>query len=550
MIINSPDVIFVGAGPVGLFTAIQAKLHNPALNIQMFERNEEYTRSHILKIEPSSYEGAYNNPDNPYNEEFQQILTDLHGPVRTTEIERRFRELAVKMGIGIQTGSKVENVRDLAKQYPSAKTIVGADGARSGVRQQLFGDRKRVDRTYQTIIEVKYEVEGRAPRINPYNLVSGLTQIHHFVAENVGKTRNGRTPVSLFFFADEQTGDLIRAQGNPRTPVNLQNIADVDTTLPRRDKNRLTKLANSILPWLAYRASYGEKRVENSEKIAAVALNVYESEDFVVTEDGVRYLLVGDAAMGVPYFRALNAGFLGATKAARLLGSLNPALENQHQAFQNDMHQLATREIRGAFWKNLGVNLGRLYRKIIHNINLATAYDTMPEAQRQAIREARITPHSFYRRHSGKLLTLAIFLGVSAILIATGGLGLPAILGGLVAGALTALACVVAYQLGTFLIRELRASRKPPVEPGLEDLPLETQPEEQAVVENTETNYLELIRSYGNVAEDDTPEHFPHPAGCYSLRRSSSSDPDGIHEGYVSIPDPDDQTIVALNFNQ
>lgn len=39
-----PDINFVGAGPVGLFTAIQAKLYNPDLNILMLEKYTEYQR--------------------------------------------------------------------------------------------------------------------------------------------------------------------------------------------------------------------------------------------------------------------------------------------------------------------------------------------------------------------------------------------------------------------------------------------------------------------------------------------------------------------------
>ncbi|BCA94850.1 hypothetical protein TUM19329_12110 [Legionella antarctica] len=36
-----PDVLIVGAGPVGLFTAIEMKLHNPALQIKILDRNKE-----------------------------------------------------------------------------------------------------------------------------------------------------------------------------------------------------------------------------------------------------------------------------------------------------------------------------------------------------------------------------------------------------------------------------------------------------------------------------------------------------------------------------
>ena len=34
---RNPDIIFIGAGPVGLWTAIQIRLLNPAVEIKMFE---------------------------------------------------------------------------------------------------------------------------------------------------------------------------------------------------------------------------------------------------------------------------------------------------------------------------------------------------------------------------------------------------------------------------------------------------------------------------------------------------------------------------------
>ncbi|MGQ3891986.1 FAD-dependent oxidoreductase [Legionella sp. CNM-4043-24] len=513
---DNPDVIFIGAGPVGLYTAIQARLHNPALQIKMFERSDSYTRSHMLKINRRSYRGAHQD------ERLQSILQTLHGSVRTTEIEARFRELAIQLGIDIEYGKKIDDVKQLAHDYPTAKTIVGSDGARSGVRQQVFNDRKSVDKTMQTIIEVKYDVTGDAPRLTNYQYLEGLTQIPHFVTENIGRNRDGKTPVSLFFFADRQTGDEIRELGTPRAPAGLPHI--------KAGSRRMTSLANSIHPWLALRASYGEKRVSGSEKIAAVDLNVYKSEHFTHLDNGVRYVLIGDAAMGVPYFRALNAGLTGGNMAARLIADQGVGNQHNNADFEQEMNNLARQEMQGAFWKNQAVKVGRFSRFFVGNSSRASSAATMPTKQIEAMQQARVTPISFYRRHSRKFLALAIFAGVSAILIGTGGLGALSIIGAIAAGGLTALAAVVAYKTVTSIIRysrniKNRLAQEPiaePFDPG-SDL---SAGEEEKLTASGQTGYGTLRDFDSDDTSDDEPDIFPALPGTPSLswqRRPSVS---------------------------
>ena len=47
----SAEVIIVGAGPVGLWTASQIKKRNPALSVLLYESKREYICSHVLKLE-------------------------------------------------------------------------------------------------------------------------------------------------------------------------------------------------------------------------------------------------------------------------------------------------------------------------------------------------------------------------------------------------------------------------------------------------------------------------------------------------------------------
>lgn len=48
------DCVIVGAGPVGLYTAVQLRLRCPAMRVVMLEKYETYQRQHVLRIEAAS----------------------------------------------------------------------------------------------------------------------------------------------------------------------------------------------------------------------------------------------------------------------------------------------------------------------------------------------------------------------------------------------------------------------------------------------------------------------------------------------------------------
>jgi len=70
--------------------------------------------------------------------------------------------------------------------------------------------------------------------------------------------------------------------------------------------------------WLnAKNGLVGEKRVFGTEKLVVVKLSNYKAAEVAFQGDNGRYyFLVGDAAVGVPFFRALNVGLVCGTKLA------------------------------------------------------------------------------------------------------------------------------------------------------------------------------------------------------------------------------------------
>ncbi len=81
--INQESVVFVGAGPVGLWTAVQTKLLRPELDIAILEKNAVYSRSHVLKLNAKSLAGY------PQDRRLQAIVQKFKQTphIKTSDIE-------------------------------------------------------------------------------------------------------------------------------------------------------------------------------------------------------------------------------------------------------------------------------------------------------------------------------------------------------------------------------------------------------------------------------------------------------------------------------
>ncbi|RUR13277.1 NAD(P)/FAD-dependent oxidoreductase [Legionella sp. km772] len=355
-----PDVIFVGAGPVGLYTAIQAKLYNPALTILMLERDSEYKRTHVLNIDKKAHLGSH--PD----ARLQEVLAQLEGLVPTLEIENRLKALAKSLGIHFNY-EKVDHVDLLTQRYPSANTIIGADGAHSIVRREIFRDIKRDEKSMQYIIEVKYHSKKNTRKLNFLEYFQALTQINHLAVESVGKENNDATPVTLAFFTDKETYEALRALD----VTSWKTMSFVE--LEQQTNPKISTIASSILSWMKYRHQHTQEVVlENSDKIAPVEFSTYRSESVVMDKNGRRFILIGDAAMSVPFFRAVNAGLKGGNYAAQLIADnayqmqsqsdffnrSRPAYRYTPKHYQQAFEAIAKNEISWAHHLNRLVNLG------------------------------------------------------------------------------------------------------------------------------------------------------------------------------------------------
>lgn len=436
-------IVIVGAGPVGLWTALQLKLLRPLWHVAMVERHKTYVRSHVLRVSSQSFERVVPHP------EARAFVARLLGgraavSVRTTELERALRAIVIGLGIEFITGETVKalplgahsnfawllplnqgrgssnnasstdiasssdvasptsgaganpstNITGLHSQrldylLSRASVIVAADGARSPCRSLMFFNSLRGLRDAQSLsfmVHVRYEVSGTTSHLSALQTAAVFNAMGLVGEEYVGKARGtpSITPCTLtLVVSEEMLGSLRRdgALGDARPA--LEDIAWTP------------HLRNAVRLWLNAKADLvGEVRVLGSETVAVINLSVYRAEGFVtyasriaasrsdmktpstsyspsyltdsvtkvdstqkfIPPTDTAFALVGDAAFGVPYYRALNNGLICGSELAAALSEHGSASGNAWkcnesaplEGYARAVDRLATQEIAAA----------------------------------------------------------------------------------------------------------------------------------------------------------------------------------------------------------
>ena len=260
-----PDVIFIGAGPIGLWTAVQTKLLYKEVKILMIERKKVYERDNSLHVEMSSRLGTVNDP------EFKRIIRKFVGNVNTNLIENELKTYASKLGIKI-IYETITDPTTLPQRFPSVKAIIGSDGSHSIVRKTIFDDDFEVNYNLRHAVEVKYIIKDNGSGNNSleWNIWSKtLNDCNHFVKENVSKQQDGNLKVSLRIFIDEKTYNKV-SDATFKNPLNSSDILE-------RDVN----LYDTITKWINTRIKYLNDEIIGPIKISSIHLDVYKSKEII-----------------------------------------------------------------------------------------------------------------------------------------------------------------------------------------------------------------------------------------------------------------------------
>ncbi len=329
---------------MGIWSAIQLKLLQPTLAVLVLEKYSTYQRSHVLSVEKDSFANAILSPAlQPLFDllDFNPKFSHPKSLVRTNSLEDALVSVAAGLGIKISNCTAAP-LRELWTQYPQALAIIGSDGARSGVRTAMASvvgvpAPLSFERSLQHFLEVKYKVYGTGVALDmKQHVIPLLMRMPHVGIEYVGKPKADdsvgdakTTTSSVSFRVVINRFDFARirdsGKGTFKNPLDIN--ADGDRALLGPD------LAESVLVWLRAKVDLvGERVVPGSLLIAPIDLCVYCSSvlsvpsTYEAKEDvalaPIWNLLVGDAAFGVPFFRALNNGLICGAQLAKTIDQL------------------------------------------------------------------------------------------------------------------------------------------------------------------------------------------------------------------------------------
>lgn len=350
-----PRIVIVGAGPVGLFSAIQLKIQNPELSILLLEKHSEYQRHHTLSLNQASFKNIYPDPTLlQFTKEFKQTIL-------TSELENKMLDYVKKLGIEIDykevIAKREEKTKpypetmtcdELCEQYPDADIIIGADGSHSVVHKEVFNNQYQKSTSLEYIAELKYNAIGKVKPLNELKeLPLALYNAKHFVTEQVGEENNSVTPVAIRIFIDELTYKKMEG-ATFKNPFHLSDA--------KKDEN----LDRTIRIWLLARKEMAKEIIQpDSDRLTVTHLPIYASKEMVKKHKGKTWFLVGDAAFGVPFFRSLNNGILCSSQLAKAITAIlhpNKKIVAPEKFYSNYVQHLIDKEFFTAYSKTVGVD--------------------------------------------------------------------------------------------------------------------------------------------------------------------------------------------------
>lgn len=368
------EVVVVGGGPIGLWTAIQMHALT-GRKITVIEKYEDYQRADIrLNLNPASMKGI------PNDEGLKKIVKEWKQKkvVPIKEMEDSLVERANELGINILRGYQA-NPKLLPEQFPAAKVFIGADGARSTIRKEIFGDQFKFKSSLQYLAQVQYvihkkplenENEGKIQLIKDSAETYSMQKFaEHYIIQTVKPQEDGSAKVTLQIFIDKAT---------------YEKMSDATFKNPYYFEKDLSKippsLSDILIKWWGAREELHEEIISPEgnklNKMTVIDLGSYAAKDFVkLDEEGRLWAIVGDAAAAFPFFRAINNGMLLGTRLAKCVAKAFEKMEKNNKSFSANFKgyswyatiRVYSERLR-AFIKNIFIVLSSFWIKVSNKV--------------------------------------------------------------------------------------------------------------------------------------------------------------------------------------
>lgn len=281
--------------------------------------------------------------------------------IRTNDLEQALKKYALSLGAKI----KYENITSCAhvhSLHPNSQYFIACDGAHSKLRQELMkaeNEQSIKSKTLAHVLELKCEVPGDIKRSKTYEQLQINSKMEYPSFEFMGKskTSSSSNALTLRIFLPKEVYETL-------PPASFKEPLSIDSpALPVEIKNHITSYLSSRLQDISDAQNL---------KLTKLQLNMYHAPSFQATNQGKSWFLAGDAAMGVPYFRALNSGMILSSRLAQILcantfGAKTLAQKKLLYKAHEKMH--ITTEFAIAKAKNLGLESYKAVHSLIKPAN-------------------------------------------------------------------------------------------------------------------------------------------------------------------------------------
>jgi hypothetical protein len=334
MLEKNPEIIIVGAGPIGIAYAWGIKQINPKIEITILEKYQEYQRNHTLIMQHKLLDSLMKATGTENDPELVALLDQLKNDphILTNMLQDIFMRVAKRRGVIFRTEEvKPETFLDqvLRPTQGSPQLLIGADGTHSVVSDCAFPPGNQIKHEFDYVLQLRYEIKGqhKAEKIYPITFYQNMAQHGLIANEYVGNFSDGRTTITMQMMISKQAFLELQA-ATSKTPLQpfkkdseIINSKEVTTT------NEINNLTMDDVPTLTRNFLLGylnnkmKKCFENQDVIDRESIRISVNEapathakQVFCETNVVPCFLVGDASLGLSYFKGLNAGLESAAK--------------------------------------------------------------------------------------------------------------------------------------------------------------------------------------------------------------------------------------------
>ncbi len=302
----------IGAGPAGLLFCIISRLlfarqggDLASWPIYLFDKREQYQRTHRLRISPEAYRLIQTRLRDPLFDKFMDFLEEESFKPAVNLLEDHMQTLTGQLGIYKEImcigkgpgetslpGLRLKLEKEGRLQPGGLLTIIAADSVHSTIRDIVRGKHEPVKHTHQTVARLRVVGSGIPKQLGMVKQYKLAKVLHSLLDYRMNQ--NGFAEIDLFLEHREHKR-LEKLGSSPKEPVLLTDEIMKNLKAPFFERF-VYHLRKDIAPGPCDVLLQSTFRLEHQ---------YMEKQTFILPELNARVFLLGDAAISLPFFRGM-----------------------------------------------------------------------------------------------------------------------------------------------------------------------------------------------------------------------------------------------------